>query len=98
MATVPVAVAAPAHYGAGTGVAAVIAPQAGSGYGDALGRRERLLRLRPSYARMVEEITALHAHPELRPIEQSPPRSQDRPLGPALVLLVGLVVISLLIT
>ncbi|MCX4615589.1 hypothetical protein [Streptomyces mirabilis] len=46
---------------------------------------------------MVEEITALHAHPELRPIEQSPPRNQDRPLGPALVLLVALVVISLLI-
>jgi hypothetical protein len=47
---------------------------------------------------MVEEITALRAHPELRPIERSPPRSQDRPLGPALVVLVGLDVISLLIT
>jgi hypothetical protein len=46
---------------------------------------------------MVEEVTALHAHPELRPIEQSPQRNQGRPLGPALVLLVGLVVISLFI-
>jgi hypothetical protein len=46
---------------------------------------------------MVEEVTALHAHPELRPIEQSPPHNQGRPLGLALVLLVGLVVISLFI-
>ncbi|MFD9506625.1 hypothetical protein [Streptomyces mirabilis] len=58
---------------------------------------ERLLGLRPSYARMVEEVTALHAHPELRPLEQSPQRNQGRPLGPALVLLIGLVVISLFI-
>jgi hypothetical protein len=55
---------------------------------------ERRLRLQPSYARMVEEIGALHVRPELRPTEQSSPADRGRPLGPALALLVVLAAIS----
>ncbi|WNZ10171.1 hypothetical protein [Streptomyces sp. 11x1] len=55
-------------------------------------RLERRLRLRPSYARMTEEVTALHAHPQLRPTEPSTPREHGLPLGPFLLLLVGLAI------
>ncbi|MFF4277163.1 hypothetical protein [Streptomyces sp. NPDC001536] len=51
---------------------------------------ERRLRIRPSYVRMAEEITALRDHPELRPAEPSRPGNQGRPLAPFLLLLVGL--------
>ncbi|MFB6989334.1 hypothetical protein [Streptomyces sp. NPDC056304] len=61
-------------------------------------RLERRLRLRPSYVRMAEEVTALHAHPELRPAEPSPPSDHGLPLGPVLLLLVGLAVTAVLIT
>ncbi|WP_183154904.1 hypothetical protein [Streptomyces shenzhenensis] len=61
-------------------------------------RLERRLRLRPSYVRMAEEVTALHAHPELRPVEPSPPSDHGLPLGPVLLLLVGLAVTAVLIT
>ncbi|WP_406129540.1 hypothetical protein [Streptomyces sp. NBC_00989] len=37
-------------------------------------RLERRLRLRPSYVRMVEEVTALRLHPDLRPTGRSSPR------------------------
>ncbi|MEU6379083.1 hypothetical protein [Streptomyces sp. NPDC046909] len=53
-------------------------------------RAERLLRRHPPYVRMVEEVTALHLHPQLRPVESSPPREHGLPLGPALLVLVGL--------
>ncbi|WP_159038120.1 hypothetical protein [Streptomyces sp. WM6386] len=53
-------------------------------------RLERRLRLRPSYVRMVEEVTALRLHPELRPIDRSSPRDHGLPLGPVLLLLVAL--------
>lgn len=53
-------------------------------------RLERRLRLRPSYVRMVEEVTALHAHRELRPTERSSLRNHGVPLGPVLLLLVAL--------
>lgn len=55
-------------------------------------RLERRLRLRPSYVRMTEEVTALHAHPDLRPTEPSPPREHGLPLGLVLLLLVGLAI------
>ncbi|WP_405680181.1 hypothetical protein [Streptomyces sp. NBC_01238] len=61
-------------------------------------RLERRLRLRPSYVRMAEEVTALHAHPELRPAEPSPPSDHGLPLGPVLLLLIGLAVTAVLIT
>lgn len=61
-------------------------------------RLERRLRLRPSYIRMTEEVTALHAHPELRPAEPSPPSDHGLPLGPVLLLLIGLAVTAVLIT
>ncbi|MEU9167929.1 hypothetical protein AB0D34_09050 [Streptomyces sp. NPDC048420] len=51
---------------------------------------ERRLRLRPSHVRMVEEVTALLLHPELRPIDRSSPRDHGLPLGPVLLLLVAL--------
>jgi hypothetical protein len=40
---------------------------------------------------MVEEVTALHAHPELRPAESVPPRDRGFPLGPVLLVLTILV-------
>lgn len=62
-------------------------------------RLERWLRLRPSYGRMVDEVTALHAHPELRPAEPSAPRDRGLPLGPVLLLLVlGLAATAVLIS
>ncbi|MFG3547837.1 hypothetical protein [Streptomyces sp. NPDC047725] len=51
---------------------------------------ERRLRLRPSHVRMVEEVAALHAHPDLRPREASTRREHGLPLGPALLVLVVL--------
>jgi hypothetical protein len=50
---------------------------------------ERMLRIRPSYVRAVEEITAMQAHPELRPTEESPVRDHGLPLGPVMVLLLA---------
>ncbi|MYR59478.1 hypothetical protein GTY54_25645 [Streptomyces sp. SID625] len=61
-------------------------------------RLERRLRLRPSYVRMTEEVSALHARPELRPAEASPRRDHGLPLGPVLLLLVGFTVTAVLIT
>lgn len=61
-------------------------------------RLERRLRLRPSYVRMAEEVTALRAHPELRPAVPSPPSDHGLPLGPVLLLLIGLAVTAGLIT
>ncbi|WP_181387070.1 hypothetical protein [Streptomyces sp. Act143] len=60
-------------------------------------RLERRLRLRPSYTRMTEEITALHAHPEVRPTEPSEPRTHGLPLGPVLLLLVGVITAAVVI-
>ncbi|MFB7558830.1 hypothetical protein [Streptomyces brevispora] len=60
-------------------------------------RLERRLRLRPSYVHMTEEVSALHAHPELRPTEASPRRDRGLPLGPVLLLLVGFAVTAVLI-
>ncbi|MEU6227033.1 hypothetical protein [Streptomyces sp. NPDC047042] len=48
---------------------------------------ERRLRLRPPYVRAAEEISAMRAHPELRPTEKSPARDHGRPLGPLLTVL-----------
>ncbi|MBK3563722.1 hypothetical protein [Streptomyces sp. MBT62] len=53
-------------------------------------RLERRLRLRPSYVRMVEEVTTLGLHPELRPNDRSSPSDHGLPLGPVLLLLVTL--------
>ncbi|MEU2874815.1 hypothetical protein [Streptomyces sp. NPDC007070] len=61
-------------------------------------RLERRLRLRPAYVRMAEEISALGTRPELRPIEASARRDHGLPLGPFLLLLVGLAVTVALIT
>jgi hypothetical protein len=61
-------------------------------------RLERRLRLRPSYVRMAEEVSALHVHPELRPTEASPRRDHGLPLGPVLLLLVGFAVTAVLVT
>jgi hypothetical protein len=58
---------------------------------------ERRLRLRPSYVRAVEEISAMHAHPELRPTEESPDRDHGLPLGPLLTVLYVLWAAALLI-
>lgn len=57
--------------------------------GLGLPKAERRLGLRPSYVRMVEEITALHAHPELRPTERV--SHPGFPLGPGLLVLTVLV-------
>ncbi|MEU9456705.1 hypothetical protein [Streptomyces sp. NPDC048277] len=51
---------------------------------------ERRLRIRPSYVRMAEELTALRDHPELRPTDPGQPSGRGRPLGPLLLLLTGL--------
>ncbi|MGW1159210.1 hypothetical protein ACWD48_13485 [Streptomyces sp. NPDC002519] len=59
--------------------------------GMGLPKAERRLGLHPSYVRMVEEVTALHAHPELRPAEPVPPRDRGFPLGPGLLVLTILV-------
>ncbi|MDT0478608.1 hypothetical protein [Streptomyces doebereineriae] len=53
-------------------------------------RLERRLRVRPSYVRMVEEVTTLHLHPELRPTDRCSPRDHGLPLGPVLLFLVAL--------
>ena len=58
---------------------------------------ERRLRLRPSYVRAVEEISAMHARPELRPTEESPVRDHGLPLGPVLAVLYALWAAALLI-
>jgi hypothetical protein len=58
---------------------------------------ERRLGLRPSYLRAAEEISAMHAHPELRPTEESPARAQGLPLGPLLAVLYALWAAALLI-
>jgi hypothetical protein len=39
---------------------------------------------------MVEEVTVLHAHPELRPTERGSQRNHGVPLGPVLLLIVAL--------
>ncbi|MFF9453584.1 hypothetical protein [Streptomyces flaveolus] len=54
-------------------------------------RLERRFKLRPSYVRMTEEVTALHNHPHLRPTETSTLREHGLPLGPVLLLLIALV-------
>lgn len=59
--------------------------------GVGLPKAERRLNLHPSYVRMVEEVTALHAHPELRPTRPSSDRDHGLPLGP---LLLGLTVVT----
>ncbi|MEU6227043.1 hypothetical protein [Streptomyces sp. NPDC047042] len=48
---------------------------------------ERRLRLRPSYVRAAEEISAMHTHPEFRPTEESPVSDHGLPLGPPLTVL-----------
>jgi hypothetical protein len=58
---------------------------------------ERRLGLRPSYLRAAEEISAMHAHPELRPTEESPARAHGLPLGPLLAVLYALWAAALLI-
>jgi hypothetical protein len=58
---------------------------------------ERRLRLRPSYVRAAEEISAMHTHPELRPTEESPARDHGLPLGPVLAVLYALWAAALLI-
>ncbi|MER5535502.1 hypothetical protein [Streptomyces mirabilis] len=58
---------------------------------------ERRMRLRPSYVRAVEEISAMHSHPELRPTEESPERDHGLPLGPVLAMLYALWAAALLI-
>lgn len=58
---------------------------------------ERRLRLRPSYVRAMEEISAMHAHPELRPADESPARDHGLPLGPVLAVLCVLWAVALLI-
>jgi hypothetical protein len=59
---------------------------------------ERLLRIRPAYARMPEEIAALRDHPELRPTRPSPPSDHGLPLGPVLVLLAVLAAVAAITT
>ena len=59
--------------------------------GPGLPKAERRLGLTPSYVRMVEEVTALHVHPELRPAEPVPSRDRGFPLGPGLLVLTILV-------
>ncbi len=58
---------------------------------------ERRLRLRPSYVRAVEEISAMYAHPELRPADVSPARARGLPLGPVLAVLCVLWAVALLV-
>ncbi|MEV6165925.1 hypothetical protein AB0L71_29225 [Streptomyces sp. NPDC052052] len=58
---------------------------------------ERRLRIRPTYVRMVEEVTALRDHPELRPTGMARPREHGRPLGPLLLLLAGLGAVAALV-
>jgi hypothetical protein len=58
---------------------------------------ERRLRLRPSYVRAVEEISAMHAHPELRPADESPARDHGLPLGQVLAVLCVLWAVALLV-
>ncbi|MEU5533612.1 hypothetical protein [Streptomyces sp. NPDC020362] len=55
-------------------------------------RAQRHLKLRPSYVRIAEKVTALHAHPDRRPIVQCSPREHGLPLGPVLLLTVTAVV------
>ncbi|GAB2766152.1 hypothetical protein [Streptomyces bullii] len=52
---------------------------------------ERRIRHRPSYARMVEEVAALHTHPATRPTQSSTPRDHGLPMGPVAILLMVLV-------
>ncbi|MDO0930400.1 hypothetical protein QQY66_01310 [Streptomyces sp. DG2A-72] len=51
-----------------------------------MGRRRpgRSRGVRPAHLRAAEEIAAMHAHPELRPGENSRPRYRGVPLGPVL--------------
>jgi hypothetical protein len=60
-------------------------------------KAERRLGLCPSYVRMVEEVTALHAHPELRPTELVSPRDRGLPMGPVLIVFAILAVASWLV-
>ncbi|MGW3131005.1 hypothetical protein [Streptomyces sp. NPDC001123] len=55
---------------------------------------ERRLRIRPSYLRMADQVTALRNHPELRPVEPSRPADHGRPLAPVLFLLLGLTALA----
>ncbi|MFF8992429.1 hypothetical protein ACF09H_21335 [Streptomyces sp. NPDC014983] len=57
--------------------------------GVGLPKAERRLGIDPSYVRMAEEVNALHAHPELRPV--APVSRPGFPLGPALLALTVLV-------
>lgn len=57
-------------------------------------KAERRLGLCPSYVRMVEEVTALHAHPELRPTELVSPHDRGLPMGPVLIVFAILAVAS----
>ncbi|MEU3862369.1 hypothetical protein AB0F03_34390 [Streptomyces sp. NPDC028722] len=60
--------------------------------GVGLPKAERRLNLCPSYVRMVQEVTALHTHPELRPTRPAPRADRGRPLGPVLLVLTVLAV------
>lgn len=60
--------------------------------GLGLPKAERRLSLYPSYVRMVEEVTALHEHPELRPVRPVSHRDRGLPLGPVLLILTVLAV------
>ncbi|MFE2419791.1 hypothetical protein [Streptomyces hokutonensis] len=62
--------------------------------GLGLPRAERRLGITPPYVRMVEEVTALRAHPELRPTEPVSPRDRGFPLGPGLLALTILVAVT----
>ncbi|MEU0255402.1 hypothetical protein ABZ299_23495 [Streptomyces sp. NPDC006184] len=62
--------------------------------GVGLPKAERRLNLYPSYVRMVQEVTALHTHPELRPVWPAARPDRGRPLGPVLLLLTVLAVLA----
>ncbi|MGX9887535.1 hypothetical protein [Streptomyces sp. NPDC002276] len=59
--------------------------------GPGLPWAERRLGLTPSYVRMIDEVTDLRAHPELRPTEPVSRRDRGFPLGPVLLVLTILV-------
>ncbi|MGW2103789.1 hypothetical protein ACWCPX_40215 [Streptomyces olivaceoviridis] len=58
---------------------------------------ERRFHLRPSHVHMVEAVTALQAHPQLRPTEPVTPRDRGLPLGPVVIAFAVLTVMSWLL-
>ncbi|MET7377840.1 hypothetical protein ABZT08_03300 [Streptomyces sp. NPDC005526] len=58
---------------------------------------ERRFHLRPSHVHMIEAVTALQAHPQLRPTEPASPRDRGHPLGPVLIAFAVLTVASWLL-